>query len=335
MNKITPRLPAMPAIVRAAAFSALAMTGLQSLVAQAAETYPSKPVKLVVPYPPGGGTDIIARVVTNRLTETLKQTFLVENQGGAGGVVGTQMVARSAPDGYTLLFGTSAGLVINPLITKTPLPYDSIKDFAPVSLLYRSPMLVVVINSLPVNSVKDLIAYAKKEPGKLNYASAGIGAPNHVATELFKFMTGTDIVHIPFKGFAPGIADMLGGQVQIMFNPVTGLLPYVKSGKVRPLGVSAQQRVSSLPDVPTIAEAGVPGYEYDLWYSIVAPAKTPMPVIRTLNAEIVKIIAEPDTAVKFAGGEPTSSTPEGLAKIIRDEFDRLGKVVKAANITAE
>lgn len=331
MNKI-PCLP-MVAVGTIAAF-AMACLAPVAMV-HAADQYPSKPVKLVVPYPPGGGTDIVARVVTNRLTETLKQTFLVENQGGAGGVVGTQFVARAPADGYTLLFGTSAGLVINPLITKTKLPYDSIADFAPVSLLYRSPMLLVVINSLPVNSVKDLIAYAKKEPGKLNYASAGIGAPNHVATELFKFMTSTNMVHIPFKGFAPGIADMLGGQVEVMMNPVTGLLPYVKSGKVRALGVSATARVPSLPDVPTIAEAGLPGYEYDLWYAIVAPAKTPAPIIKVLNAEIVKIIAEPETAQKFAGGVPSSSTPEGLAKVIRDEFDRLGKVVKAAKITAD
>jgi tripartite-type tricarboxylate transporter receptor subunit TctC len=292
-------------------------------------------VKLVVPYPPGGGVDIVARIMTDRLSQLLKQPFIAENQGGAGGVLGTQAVARANPDGYTLLFGTSAGLVINPLISKTPLPYDSIKDFAPISQLYTSPMLLVVINSMPVNSVKELIAYAKKEPGKLNYASAGIGAPNHVATELFKFMTGTDMVHIPFKGFGPGITDMLGGQVQVMFNPVTGLLPYVKSGKVRPLGVSATRRVSVLPDVPTIIEAGLPGYEYDLWYSIVAPARTPAPIITTLNREIVKIIAEPETAQKFLGGEPKSTTPEGLAKLIRDEFDRLGKVVKAASITAE
>jgi tripartite-type tricarboxylate transporter receptor subunit TctC len=196
-------------------------------------------------------------------------------------------------------------------------------------------MLVTVVNDLPIRSIKDLIAYAKANPGKLNYASAGIGAPNHVATELFKFMTGTDMVHIPFKGFGPGITDMLGGQVQVMFNPVTGLLPYVKSGKVRALGVSSTQRNPSLPDVPTIIEAGLPGYEYSLWYSIVAPAKTPTPIINTLNREIVKILAEPETAQKMAGGEPRSSTPEGLAKLIRDEFESLGKVVKAANITSE
>ncbi len=303
--------------------------------AAGAPDYPTKPVRLIVPYPPGGGVDIVARVMNDRLGQILKQPFLAENRGGAGGVIGTDMAAKSAPDGYTLLFGTSAGLVINPLITRTKLPYDPINDLAPVSLLYTSPMLVTVVNDLPIRSIKDLIAYAKANPGKLNYASAGIGAPNHVATELFKYMTGTDMVHIPFKGFGPGITDMMGGQVQVMFNPVTGLLPYVKSGKVRALGVSAPQRVSALPDVPTIIEAGLPGYEYELWYSIMAPAKVPAPIIATLNREIVKIIAEPETRQKFAGGEPRSSTPEGLARLIREEFDRIGKVVKAANITAD
>ena len=307
----------------AAACLAVPVVGL----AQGAGDYPSKPVRIIVPFPPGGGVDIVARVIATRLSEMNKQQFLAENRGGA--------VARSAPDGYTLLFGTSGGLVINPLITTSKLPYDPIKDFAPVSLLYTSPMLATVVNALPINSIKDLIGYAKANPGKLNYATAGIGAPNHVATELFKFMTGTDMVHVPFKGFGPGIADMLGGQVQVMFNPVTGLLPYVKSGKVRALGVSARQRVSALPDVPTIAEAGVPGYEYELWYSIVAPARTPPAIVNKLNADIQKILAEPDTAQKFTGGEPRGSTPEGLGKLIRDEFDRIGKVVKAARITAE
>jgi len=305
------------------------------IVAQAQTDYPAKPVRLIVPFPPGGGTDIVARVVTGRLGEMHKQQYLVENRGGAAGVLATEAVARAAPDGYTLLFGTSGGLVINPLITKTKLPYDPIRDFSPVSLLYTAPMLATVVNSLPIHSIKDLIAYARANPGKLNYATAGIGAPNHVATELFKYMTGTDMVHVPFKGFGPGITDMMGGQVQVMLNPVTGLLPYVKSGKVRALGVSAKQRVSALPDVPTITESGVPGYEYELWYSIVAPAKTPVPVVNKLNADIQKILAEPDTAQKFTGGEPRGSTPEGLARLIRDEFDRIGKVVKAAKITAD
>ena len=305
------------------------------IVSHAQTEYPAKPVRLIVPFPPGGGTDIVARVVTGRLSEMHKQQYIVENRGGAAGVLATEAVARAAADGYTLLFGTSGGLVINPLITKNKLPYDPIRDFAPVSLLYTSPMLATVVNSLPIHSIKDLIAYAKANPGKLNYATAGIGAPNHVATELFKYMTGTDMVHVPFKGFGPGITDMMGGQVQVMLNPVTGLLPYVKSGKVRPLGVSAKQRVSALPDVPTITEAGVPGYEYELWYSIVAPAKTPAPVVSKLNADIQKILAEPETAQRFTGGEPRGSTPEGLARLIRDEFDRIGKVVKAANITSE
>lgn len=301
--------------------------------AESQTSYPTKPVRLIVPYPPGGGTDIVARAVTTRLSEMFKQQFFVENKAGAGSVLGTEAAARSAPDGYTLLFGTSAGLVINPLLNPK-ISYDPLRDFAPISLLVTSPMLVVVGNAVPVKSVKELIALAKKNPGKLNYASAGIGAPNHIATELFKYMTGTDIVHVPFKGFAPGITDVMTGQVQIMFNPVTGLLPYVKSGKVRPLGVSASKRHSTLPDVPTVSET-VPGYEYGLWYSIVAPAKTPQPIVTRLNTAIVRLLAEPETAKRMAGADIQSSTPEELTRLIRGEFERIGKVIKAANIKAE
>ncbi len=299
------------------------------------DSYPSKPPRLIVPYPPGGGSDIVARQVADRLGTILKQPFVVDNRGGGRGVPANDAVAKAASDGYTLLLGTQAGLVINPLISTTKLPYDPIRDFAPISMLYTSPMLLVVVNDLPVHSVKDLIALAKKTPGKLNYASAGIGAPNHIAGEMFKYMTGTDIVHVPYKGFAPAITDMLGGQVQVKFNPVTALLPYVKSGKLRPIAVSAKERVGVLPEVPTIAESGVPGYVYELWYSLMAPAKTPASIIGTLNREIVKILAEPETAQRFVGGDPRSSTPEALAKLIREEFDRTSKVVKAANIKAD
>ena len=310
--------------------------GLPALAAEPDSAYPSKPAKLIVPYPPGGGTDIIARMVTNRFTETFKQQFIVENRGGAGSVLGTEAVARSAPDGYTLLFATSAGLVINPLLNPK-LSYDPFKDFDPISLLVTTPQMLVVSNTVPVKSVRELIAYAKANPGKLNYATAGIGAPNHISTELFKYMTQTDMVHVPFKGFGPGITDLLGGQVQVMMNPVTGLTPYVKSGKVRALAVSTPQRLDTWPDLPTVAEAGVPGYEYELWYSVVAPAKTPRAIIMKLNGDLVKYLAEPDTKQKLLaqGAEPRSTTPEGLTQLMRREYDNIGKVIKAARITLE
>ena len=312
------------------------LSGLSAIAAEPDSAYPSKPVKLIVPYPPGGGTDIIARMVTNRFTETFRQQFIVENRGGAGSVLGTESVARSAPDGYTLLFATSAGLVINPLLNPK-LSYDPFRDFEPVSLLVTTPQMLVVGNTVPVKSVRELIAYAKANPGKLNYATAGIGAPNHIATELFKFMTQTDMVHVPFKGFGPGITDLLGGQVQVMMNPVTGLTPYVKSGKVRALAVSTPRRLDTWPDLPTVAEAGVPGYEYELWYSIVVPAKTPRAIVMKLNADLVKFLADPDTKQKLVsqGAEPRSTTPEGLTQLMRNEFDSLGKVIKAAKITIE
>ena len=299
------------------------------------DSYPSRSPRIIVPYPPGGGGDIVARTVGDRLGTILKQPFLVDNRGGGAGVPANDFVAKAAPDGYTLLLGQQTGLVINPLISTTKLPYDPFHDFAPISLLYRSPMLVVVINDLPVHSIKDLIALAKKMPGKLNYASAGIGASNHIAVEMFKYMTGTDIVHVPYKGFAPAIIDVLAGAVQIKFNPVTALLPYVKSGKLRAIAVSSTERIAVLPQVPTIAESGVPGYQYYLWYSLVAPAKTPPSIIHTLNREIVKIIAEPATAERFIGAQPVSSTPEELVKLIREEYESTAKVVKAANIKAE
>lgn len=304
--------------------------------AAAQQDYPNRPIRLIVPYPPGGGTDVIARVVTNRLAELLKQQVVIENRGGAGGVLGTEAVARSAPDGYTLLFATSAGLVINPLLN-SGLSYDPVKDFEPVSLLVTSPLMLVINNSVPASSVRELIALAKSEPGKLNYASAGVGAPNHIGTELFKFMTGVEIVHVPYKGLGPGITDLLGGQVQVMFNPITGLTPYVKSGKVRALAVSTPQRTSLYPDLPTVIEAGVPGFEYELWYAVAAPAKTPPAIIARLNAGIARILAEPETLKTLItqGAEPRSTTPEGMAGVMRNDFDRLGKVIRAAGIKAE
>ena len=314
----------------------ISLSVMPAFAAEPDSAYPSKPVKLIVPYPPGGGTDIIARMVTNRFTETFKQQFIVENRGGAGSVLGTEAVARSAPDGYTLLFATSAGLVINPLLNPK-LSYDPFRDFEPVSLLVTTPQMMVVGNTVPVKSVRELIAYARANPGRLNYATAGIGAPNHIATELFKFMTQTDMVHVPFKGFGPGMTDLLGGQVQVMMNPVTGLTPYVKSGKVRALAVSTPQRLDTWPDLPTVAEAGVPGYEYELWYSVVAPAKTPRAIVMKMNADLVKFLADPDTKQKLVsqGAEPRSTTPEGLTQLMRNEFDSIGKVIKAARITIE
>jgi tripartite-type tricarboxylate transporter receptor subunit TctC len=301
-----------------------------------AADYPTRPIRLIVPFPPGGGTDIVARAVSAKLTEAWNQQIIIDNRGGAGGVIGADTVAKSTPDGYTLLFGTPGALVINPLLN-SKLPYNAVRDFAPVSLLALNPQLLAVHQSLPVNSVKELIAFAKAQPAKLNYASVGEGTPNHLAMELFKSMTGTNLVHVPYKGAAPAVTDLLGGHVQLMFNPMPPLLPHVKSGRLRALAVGGTQRSSALPEIPTVAEAGVPGYEYVTWYSIVAPAKTPRAIIDRLNKQLAAVLAMPEVAQRLSsqGAEPRSSTPEELAKFMQEDTKRLGAVIRFAGIRSE
>ncbi|MCE9640052.1 MAG: tripartite tricarboxylate transporter substrate binding protein [Betaproteobacteria bacterium] len=315
----------------------LAAVGCTSaLAADPAAGYPNKSIRLIVPFPAGGGTDIVARAISVKLTEAWGQQIIIDNRGGAGGVIGADTVAKSTPDGYTLLFGTPGALVINPLLN-SKLPYNATKDFAPVSLLALNPQLLAVHNSMPVGTVKELIAYAKAQPGKLNYASVGEGTPNHLAMELFKFMTATQMVHVPYKGAAPAVTDLVGGQVNLMFNPMPPLMPHVKSGRLKALGVGSTQRSPALPDVPTIAEAGVPGYEYVTWYSIVAPAKTPRATIDKINSRLAAVLAIPEVALRLSsqGAEPRSSTPEELTRFIQEDFKRLGAVIRSAGIKGE
>jgi tripartite-type tricarboxylate transporter receptor subunit TctC len=304
--------------------------------AELAAEYPNRPIRLVVPFPPGGGTDIVARTVSAKLTEAWGQQIIIDNRGGAGGVIGADTVAKAIPDGYTLLFGTPGALVINPLLN-SKLPYDAVRDFAPVSLLALNPQLLAVHYTLPVTSVKELIALAKAQPGKLNYASVGEGTPNHLAMELFKSMTGVDIAHVPYKGAAPAVTDLVGGHVQLMFNPMPPLMPHVKSGRLRALAVGGVQRSPALPDIPTVAEAGVTGYEYVTWYSIVAPAKTPRAIIDKLNARLAAILAIPEVAQRLAsqGAEPRASTPAELAGFMRADHTRLGNIIRYAGIKGE
>jgi len=307
-----------------------------ALAADPAAGYPNKSIRLIVPFPAGGGTDIVARAISVKLTEAWGQQIIIDNRGGAGGVIGADTVAKSTPDGYTLLFGTPGALVINPLLN-SKLPYNATKDFAPVSLLALNPQLLAVHNSMPVGTVKELIAYAKAQPGKLNYASVGEGTPNHLAMELFKFMSGTQMVHVPYKGAAPAVTDLVGGQVNLMFNPMPPLMPHVKSGRLKALGVGSTQRSPALPDVPTIAEAGVPGYEYVTWYSIVAPAKTPRAIIDKINSRLAAVLAIPEVALRLSsqGAEPRSSTPEELTRLIQEDYKRLGAVIRSAGIKGE
>ena len=301
-----------------------------------AQAYPSKPIRWIVTYPPGGPTDLIARAVGAKLSAAWGQQVVIDNRAGAGGAIGTELAAKSVADGYTLLFGTSGGLTINPALIST-LPYDPVRDFAPVSLLVINPQILVVHPSVPVSTVKELVAYAKARPGKLNYASVGQGSPNQLGMELLKTLTGIDLVHVPYKGTGPAVTDLLGGQVQLMFNSMPSVLPLVKTGKLKGLAVGSAHRSPAAPDIPTVAEAGVPGFENVTWYGMFAPAKTPAEIIARLNSEVVKILADPEMAQRFAsqGSEPRSSTPAELAAFMRVEAVRWGKVITAAGIKLE
>jgi len=298
--------------------------------------YPNRPIRLIVPFPAGGGTDIVARTVGAKLTDAWGQQIIIDNRGGAGGTIATDTAAKAAPDGYTLLFGTPGGLVINPLLN-SKLPYDPVRDFAPITLLALNPQLLAVHPTVPANTVKELIALAKARPGKLNYASVGEGSPNHLAMELFKSMTATEMVHVAYKGAAPAVTELLGGQVQLMFNPMPPLLPHVKSGKLRALAVGSTQRSSAVPDVPTVAEAGVPGYEYVTWYALFAPAKTPPDVIRVINTSVAGVLGNAEIAQRLSsqGAEPRASTPGQLATLMQDDYKRLGKVIRSAGIKGD
>jgi tripartite-type tricarboxylate transporter receptor subunit TctC len=261
---------------------------------------------------------------------------VVDNRGGAGGVLGSMITAQSAPDGYTIMLGTSAGMVINPLLSRK-LTYDPVRDFAPVSMVVIVPQLLVINPQLPVKNVRELIAFAKAKPGYLNAGSSGVGTPNHFGTELLKWLAGVDIVHVPYKGGAPALTDLLGGQIQMAFSSVPAVLPHIKAGRLVALGVGSAKRSPALPNIPTIAEAGVPGYEYTTWYGIFAPAKTPRTLIARLNAEIVKAMETPDIKDRFTalGGDPDPGTPEELRAYMANESAKWAKIIKAANIRIE
>jgi tripartite-type tricarboxylate transporter receptor subunit TctC len=302
-----------------------------------AQTYPSKFIKVFVPAPAGGGTDILARIIGEKFTKSWGQQIVIDNRGGASGTIAAEMAARSAPDGYTLFMLYSGVLTINPVLFKK-LPYDPIKDFAPVCMFAQVPNILVVHPSVPVKSVKELIALAKSKPGQLNCASSGIGVSNYMCMELFKSMTGVEWVHIPYKGGAPAMIDLLSGHVQVMFNNLVELAPHLQSGKLRALAVATPKRSAAMPDLPTVAEAGVPGYENLLWYGMVAPAGTPKEIITKLNTEITKIQKMPDVLerlTKTFGAEPIENTPEQMAAYIKEEMVKWAKVAKEAGIKPE
>jgi tripartite-type tricarboxylate transporter receptor subunit TctC len=295
--------------------------------ATAADTYPSKPVKIVVPYTPGGGADILARTLAAALAPKLGQPVIVENRPGANTITGTEFVANALPDGYTLML-VPASFAINPSFYK--LPYDSIKGFAPVGLVALVPLLLVTNPAVPVNSVKDLIALAKAKPGELTFASYGSGSPAHLAGELFKSMVGVDMLHIPYKGSAPALADIVAGHVALSFSSMSPAVPLVKSGRLKALAVSTAKRVSAMKEIPTIAEAGVPGYEVQAWNGITAPAGTPREVIAKLNRAIAEIVATTEFSDRISaqGFEPESSSPEEFGELIQRDILKWAKVIK-------
>ena len=307
--------------------------------AHAAETagiYPTRPVRLMVTFPAGGGIDVIARIVGHKLADTLGQQFVIDNRAGGGGVIGTEIVARAAPDGYTLLVSTGTGFIINPLLLPK-LPYDAFRDFAPISLLAINPTILVVHAALPVTSVKELIAYARERPRQLNYASAGNGSPIHLGMELFKSMTGTDIVHVPYKGSIPAVTDLLAGRVQVMLNTMPTMLPHIKTGKLRALAVGSATRVNTTPEIATIAEAGVPGFEAVAWAGLSAPAKTPAAVIKKLSDAVARVLADTDTVQRLGaqGAQAQPTTPEAFLRYMQKESERARKVIEIAGIKLE
>ena len=300
-----------------------------------AQTYPNRPIRFIFPFPPGGPTDILGRIIGQKLAERLGQPVVPENKPGAGANIGLEIGAKAKPDGYTITLA-SPSLSISPTLYKK-LNYDSVKDFAPISLVAEIPNVLLVPSSSPIKSLKELIAYAKANPGKLNFGSGGIGTSNHLASELFKTLAQINIVHVPYKGSNQAMIGMMGGEVGMVVVGIPPSQGQIKAGKVRALAVLSEERLPAFPNIPTAKEAGIDNFEVTTWYGILAPAGTPREIVTRLNGELVKIIAMPDTKEKMqnAGFEPLSSTPEKFAEFIKTEIVRWGKVIKDANISIE
>jgi tripartite-type tricarboxylate transporter receptor subunit TctC len=300
-----------------------------------AQSYPSRPIRLVVPQSAGGSTDLVARPLAQRVADALKTSVVVDNRPGAGSTIGTDIAAKAPPDGYTLL-AVAASFTMSPSLYKK-LPFDPVNDFAPISLLSSLPNILVVHPSLPIKSVRDLLVYAKAQPGKLNYSSSGVATGTHMSMELLKHMTGISITHIPYKGGAPSVTALLSSEVQLCFATISTALPHVKSSRLRALAVSTARRANVAPEVPAIAEAGVPGYDYTSWIGLLAPAKTPVSIIAHWSAESARVMQTPEmkTLLQHEGSEPVGNSPQEFGKIIRTEVERWRAVARAANMIAD
>ena len=301
-----------------------------------AQSYPVKPVRLIVPFPPGGNTDTLGRLMAQKLTDAFGQPFFVENRSGGSGTVGADAAAKSPPDGYTIFFGTTGTLSSAPAL-QPKLPYDPVKSFAPISALAGAPVVVMVNSALPVNSLKEFIEYAKSRPGKLTYGSAGVGHFLHIAGEAFNSAAGVQLFHVPYKGVNQALVDMLAGRLDVMIDTIVIYAPHVRSGKLRALAVAHGRRLSSVPDVPTTAEAGLPGYEFAAYFGLLAPEGTPAEIVRRLNTEVVKALAAPDLIESLAkmGLEPTPTTPEQYAALIAEEGGKWKRLVVRIGIKLE
>ncbi len=321
----------MKKLVTAAMLVALSLAAS----AQGADTYPAAPVRIIVPFQAGGLTDILARSIALHASKHLGQPFVVENKAGASGNIGADLVAKSKPDGYTLLMGSIGTNAVNVHLFSR-MPYDTLKDFSPIGLVASGTLMLVTNPSVPVMDMKSLLAYAHAHPGKLSYASGGAGASQHLAGELLKTMAKVNLMHVPYKGVVQGVTDVVAGQVDMTFDLAT-VAPHIRAGKLRPIAVANGQRSAAFPDVPTIAEAGVPGYEASAWYGLFAPAGTPPGVIAKLNAEIVGALNDPALRQRLEtlGAEPAGSSPEELARFVRAEYDKWGRVVREAGIRLE
>jgi len=312
---------------------ALLAASVLSLPIEAATAFPNKPIRIIVAYTPAGTTDILARAIGQKMSETWGQPVIVDNRAGAAGNIGTEVAARSTPDGHTLIMGTAGTHGINVSLYRK-LSWHPVNDFAPVSLSAMVPNIMVVNNSLPVKNVREFVAHVKANPGKLSYGSPGNGSTAHLSMELFKSMTGSNIVHIPYKGSAGVLADVMGGQIAVTIDNMPPYIPQVKAGKIRALAVSTNKRPSAMPDLPTIAEAGVPGYEAGAWFGLLAPAGTPKAILAQLSAESARILKLPDISKRISelGAEPVGSTPEQFAALINSEIAKWAKVIKDANV---
>jgi len=335
MNIIRNHLPRLVRKATAAALGAIAATAVMLAPIAQAQDFPSRPVKILVGSAPGGGVDTFSRIIAQKLQEMWGQPVIVENKLGASASIAADFVAKSPPDGYNVVMGIPNSHTIGPHVLK--LPYDVLKDFTPITLVMEVPHVLVVNATLPVKNMQELVAMAKANPGKLNYYSSGMGSTQHLAGEMFKLMAGVDLVHVPYKGSAPAIADVLGGTITMGFDPTSATLGHIKGGKLKVLAVAAPKRTSALPEVPTTAEAGYPGLDMATWYGLFGPANMPKAIVDKWQRDVAKVVAMPDVQEKIAAAaaEARASTPEQFAVFVREQYATMGKLVKDANVKAE